>query len=158
MNLDELFKALPTDLQWEILETFIGTHVVRNGKLMRKMTSDIQEELAIKMGVDLGDIWIKQLPLYIPLGIWIKKGNNIRYNSNVVLRRDPKMDIYLWESWDTGEITYFYHRYNYCSDSYRYTLKNGPILLPFIKHNYPSYPFTNKKLGRPINNMTLCNP
>jgi hypothetical protein len=35
--MDQLFKALPRDLQWEILVDFVGTHTVRNGKLMRKL-------------------------------------------------------------------------------------------------------------------------
>jgi len=157
LEMDQLFKALPRDLQWEILETFVGTHVVRNGKLMRKMTGDVQEELASKMGADLGGIWVKQLPLYIPLGTWIK-GKNTLFNSNVVLRRDFKMDIYLWENWDTREITYLYYRYNYYSNSYRYEMKNGLRLPPFKKHNYPSYEYTDKKMGRPRKKMTIYNP
>ena len=35
--MDSLFKALPRDLQWEILENFVGTHIVRNGRLRRKL-------------------------------------------------------------------------------------------------------------------------
>ena len=35
--MDNLFLKLPRDLQWEILTEFVGTHVVRNGKLMRKL-------------------------------------------------------------------------------------------------------------------------
>jgi hypothetical protein len=35
--MDNLFKALPRDLQWEILADFVGTHTVRNGKLIRKL-------------------------------------------------------------------------------------------------------------------------
>jgi hypothetical protein len=157
MTTDQLFKALPRDLQWEILETFVGTHVVRNGKLMRKMTGDVQEELASKMGADLGDLWIKQPQLYITLGTFVK-GKNINFNSNVVLRRDFKMDIYLWENWHNREITYMYYRYNYTSECYRYDMKNGLSLPPFIKHNYPSYEYTDKKLGRPCKKMTLYNP
>ena len=155
--MDKLFKALPRDLQWEILEDFVGTHIVRNGKLMRKMTGDIQEELASKMGADLGGIWIKHLPLYIPLGTWIAyKG--ICYNTNVILRNDHKMDIYLWENWETRELTYLYYRYNYYSDSYRYSVENGPSLTPFIKHDYPSYPYSDKKMGRTSKKMTRYNP
>ena len=139
--MDNLFKALPRDLQGEILTEFVGTHVVRNGKLMRKITSGV---LCLK----------KQRPLYLPLGTWIAyKG--ICYNTNVVLRRDYKMDIYLWENWSTRDITYVYYRYNYNSNSYRYELKNGQSLPRFIKHDYPSYPYTDKKLGRASKKMTL---
>jgi hypothetical protein len=38
--MDKLFKSLPTELQWEIMEKFVGTHVVRNGKLRRKLRHD----------------------------------------------------------------------------------------------------------------------
>ena len=34
--MDQLFKALPQDLQWEVLTEFTGTHSVRNGKLIKK--------------------------------------------------------------------------------------------------------------------------
>ena len=156
--MDKLFISLPTDLQWEILETFVGTHVVRNGKLMRKMIGDVQEELSSLKRDSSGVLWIKQLPLYLPLGTWIKKGKNIRYNTNVVLRRDFKMDIYLWENWDTREITYLYNRYTYASECRRYEMKNGLRLPPFKKHNYPSYPYTNKKMGRPCKKVTIYNP
>lgn len=139
--MDNLFLKLPRDLQWEILTEFVGTHVVRNGKLMRKMIGGV---LCLK----------KQLPLYIPLGTWIAY-NDICYNTNVVLRRDCKMDIYLWENWNTREITYLYYRYNYTSECYKYELKDGQHLPPFVKHNYPSYPYTDKKLGRPSKKMTL---
>ena len=155
MTTDQLFIKLPTYLQWEILTDFVGTHVVRNGRLKRKMTGEIQEELARNMtGVFL---WIKQLPLYIPLGTWIAY-NGICFNTNVVVRRDFNMDIYLWEMGDTREITYLYCRYNYCSNSYRYTMKSGPSLRPFIKHDYPSYPYTDIKLGRSSKKMLLYNP
>ena len=57
--MDELFKALPRDLQWEILSEFVGTHVVRNGKLMRKMVGNIQGELADKMRGECDKLYLK---------------------------------------------------------------------------------------------------
>ena len=59
MTTDELFIKLPRDLQWEILETFVGTHIVRNGKLMRKMTGRIQAQLLDKMPMVFGSRNIK---------------------------------------------------------------------------------------------------
>ena len=59
MNMDKLFKALPRDLQWEILSEFVGTHVVRNGKLMRKMTGEIQARLLDTMPMKFGMQTIK---------------------------------------------------------------------------------------------------
>lgn len=155
--MDQLFKSLPRDLQWEILETFVGTHVVRNGKLVRKMAGDVQEELASVMGADLGGVWIKQLPLNIPLGTWVAY-EGLCYNTNLILRKDFKMDIYLRENLETRELTYLYYRHNYYSDCYKYEMDNGQSLPPFIKHDYPSYEYTDKKMGRPRKKMTLYNP
>jgi len=157
LEMDQLFKALPRDLQWEILETFVGTHVVRDGKLMRKMTGYVQEELASIMGADLGGMWIKRLPLNIPLGIWVAY-EGLCYNTNLILRKDFKMDIYLRENLETRELTYLYYMRNSYSDSYNYDMDNGQILPPFIKHFYPSYEYTDKKMGRPRKKMTLYNP
>ena len=42
--MDKLFKALPRDLQWEILSEFVGTHVVRKGKLMRKLVFNVPHQ------------------------------------------------------------------------------------------------------------------
>jgi hypothetical protein len=42
MSIDQLFNALPRDLQWEILSEFVGTHAVRKGKLMRKLVEPFQ--------------------------------------------------------------------------------------------------------------------
>jgi hypothetical protein len=36
--MEKLFRNLPTDLQWHVLQNFVGTPVVRNGKLLRKLT------------------------------------------------------------------------------------------------------------------------
>lgn len=35
--MDQLFMALPCDLQWEVLSKFVGSHAVRNGRLKRKL-------------------------------------------------------------------------------------------------------------------------
>ena len=151
--MDQLFKALPSDLQWEILSDFVGTHVVRNGKLMRKMSVEIQKELARKIP---GGIWIKQLPLYVPFGKWIAY-DGICFNTKVALKRGFKMDIHLHEDWNNREITYIYYRHNASSDTYKYFLEDEHIISNFIKHDYLSYPYTDKKMGRPSKKMALYN-
>ena len=47
-NMDQLFKKLPRDLQWKILVEFLGTHVVRNGKLMRKIVFTIRDGVTVR--------------------------------------------------------------------------------------------------------------
>ena len=39
MDMNQLFMALPSDLQYEVLAEFVGTHVVRKGKLLRKLVN-----------------------------------------------------------------------------------------------------------------------
>ena len=36
MEMEQLLKALPRDLQWHILAEFVGSHAVRKGRLMKK--------------------------------------------------------------------------------------------------------------------------
>jgi len=45
MSMDQLFKALPRDLQWEILSEYVGSHSVRKGKLMTKMVFDDRHKM-----------------------------------------------------------------------------------------------------------------
>jgi hypothetical protein len=166
--MDQLFKALPRDLQWEILSVFVGTHVVRNGKLMRKMTGEIQkelerkmnnniiDELAYNMGGYFGGIWIKYLPIYFPYGTWVAY-DGICFNTKAALKRGFNMDIHLHEDWNNREITYIYYRHNASSDTYKYFLEDEQNLSNFIKHDYPSYPYTDKKMCRPSKKITLYN-
>ena len=140
--MDQLFKKLPRDLQWEILETFVGTHVVRNGKLMRKMIGDIKEILALKM---TSGIWTNPLPpQYLPMGTWVAY-EGVCFNTNVILKRSHKMDIYLRENLFTRDITYCYYMYTYTGSDYKYELDNTPSQTAYKKAGYPSYPYTDKK-------------
>ena len=43
--MDQLFKALPRDLQWEILSEFVGSYSVRNGKLIKKIIFDERHQM-----------------------------------------------------------------------------------------------------------------
>ena len=45
MNMDKLFKALPRDLQWEVLTVFVGSHAVRKGQLIQKINLDNKYQL-----------------------------------------------------------------------------------------------------------------
>ena len=57
--MDNLFKALPRDLQWEILSEFVGTHAVRNGKLMRKLDNKIKDRLKVTSVGCTKELWLK---------------------------------------------------------------------------------------------------
>ena len=47
MNMDQLFLMLPRDLQWEVLSEFLGTHVVRKGKLIKKIVFDNRHQMLL---------------------------------------------------------------------------------------------------------------
>ena len=144
--MDKLFKALPRDLQWEILSEFVGTHVVRNGKLMRKLGNKIKDRLKATLVGYLKELWLKPCILdcgpsihnnYMIACIWFHSGNLMR----------------IYEDWNTHEIRYVYNKPYPKLDEIPQKditsiLDNSVILPPFVKHKYSSYPFTNKKMGR----------
>jgi hypothetical protein len=66
--MDQLFKALPRDLQWEILTEFVGTHTVRNGKLLRKITGEYQ---------------VQSIKKILPMNLWLKDRRvHLMYKTN----------------------------------------------------------------------------
>jgi hypothetical protein len=151
--MDKLFKALPRDLQWEILSEFVGTHVVRNGKLMRKMSGNIQRELADKMRNDCDRLYLKFQPSFKPAGEWFTY-KTIRFNNKFLLFRRDDMAVYLCLI-ASGDMFYMYSTLSGC---FIVPMDDSVILTPFVKNEYPSYPFTNKKMGIANKNMTLYNP
>jgi hypothetical protein len=164
MNPDQLFKALPTDLQWEILETFIGTHVVRNGKLMRKMTGPIQSQLLDKVPMVFG---MRTIKLYIKHRPIQTTGNMCDPNTRLCIRSFVNMHgsrfrlLSIGENLDTGELFYRYIvDLIEKSDRIEMTtpLANGQVLPPFIKNTYPSYEYTDKKKGVIGKKVVLYNP
>ena len=158
--MDQLFKALPRDLQWEILSVFVGTHVVRNGKLMRKMTGDIQTKLLDNMNNETEELLLKNNVIHIVPSLRLHYNNYM----NVCIWFDSGHLIMICENLDTHEISYVYSREfargedDSCEDDIITVLNNDIILSPFIKHNYPSYPYTDKKMGKSSTKMLLYNP
>ena len=150
--MDNLFKALPRDLQWEILSEFVGTHVVRNGKLMRKMAGNIQRELADKMPSDCDKLYLKFQPSFKPAGTCLTN-DNIHFNKFLLLRRDY-MAVYLCF---LASCEMFY-MYNTLSGCFIIQITDSVILPPFVKKEYPSYPYTNNKMGLANKKMKLYNP
>ena len=158
MTLDELFNKLPRDLQWEILTEFVGTHVVRNGRLMRKLLID-KPHNTLKPAIfhidpkfpwhysKYGTIttnfvtpwFLSETFIILSYVLMTAGGYRIMYcestsnrkQSYIIFRTATKRvaDREIW-------------------DDERFLIDDTVILEPFIKHEYPSYPFTNKKLER----------
>jgi hypothetical protein len=165
--MEQIFKALPRDLQWEILSVFVGTHVVRNGKLMRKMTGETQMRLLNTMR-NMGGLYIKQHIYLIPIRSWLAyDGTNaqcqicgrwcICFNTKFLLLAKHNMYVYLFTKTD-NKCDIMSYRYLIFNRDYLVTIDNSVVLQPFVKHDYPSYPYTNKKMGILSNKMRLYNP
>ena len=140
--MEQLFKALPRDLQWEILADFVGTHVVRNGKLMRKLCHKIKDRLKVTSADGSKEFWAKPRLYCIPSKrntymiacAWFHSGNLMQ------IFKDP----------DTQEIIYVYSKpfpelHATPQKPITSVLDDSVILPLFKKHTYPSYPYTNKK-------------
>jgi hypothetical protein len=164
MNLDKLFNALPRDLQWEILTEFVGTHVVRNGKLIRKMTGEIQAQLLKNMPMIFGMRTIKLCIKNKPIQ---QNGNICDPHTNLCIRSfvnlgGPRFRLLcVGENLDTGELFYRYI-IDPIGDKNRIVIitpiDNSIVLPPFSKNNYPSYEYTDKKQGIILKKVVLYHP
>lgn len=69
--------------------------------------------------------------------------------------------VVLFKSKDTGNLSYGYRCYYNTGWDGRWFItdvNDSIVLPPYEKHVYPSYPYTNKKLGRLVLKMKLHNP
>ena len=144
--MDNLFIALPRDLQWEILSEFVGTHAVRNGKLMRKLGNKIKDRLKVSSVGKTKELWLKpclihcipsahlKFNTYMLACVWFYSGHLIK----------------ICEDSNTHEISYVYSEpFHKVNDTRQkaiiHLLDNSVVLPPFIKHTYVSYEYTDKK-------------
>ena len=157
MNIVNLFKALPSDLQWEILSDFVGTHVVRNGKLMRKMTGEIQLRLLNTMRCNYGGLYLKfklekSSPNYM---MHMEYEGDI--DTKLLLLAKYKMYVFLCTTTVNKDIKMSY-RYVTSHQVHIVPIDNSVVLPHFKKNYYPSYPFTDKKKGLIKKKVILYNP
>ena len=158
MTSDQLFIALPRDLQWEILEKFVGTHTVRNGKLRRKLVLNINSAQQKYL--------VRDRPCYD----WLynrdnEEGNKLifsdwfynSFNDDDHMRTFAKFagsnQILFCRDENTNDTIYMYRKpisepYFNSNWEAQFIKDDLIVLPPFKKHVYPSYPYTNKKLGR----------
>jgi hypothetical protein len=139
--MEKLFIALPRDLQWEVLAEFVGTHVVRNGKLRRKM--------AYTIGV-MGQRVRQSLP-------WLHNRRYLedtrpRYIRFTTLISQP---VQFCDDGHSGDTIFCYRKivdyHTLWEVQYPLPRAEDAITLPpFVKHAYPSYPYTDKKRRIPL--------
>ena len=152
MDMDQLFKALPRDLQWEVLTEFTGTHTVRKGKLRRKIVYSM-----------VGGKLMRQLEdnTFIPVVHGLKVRQRLAWlydphdNIQHYVRFYIDTQMKFCEDAITGETIYCYRKV--IDDlplwelQFRTTRAEDAVTLPpFIKHDCPSYPHTDKKRKIPL--------
>ena len=150
--MDNLFIALPRDLHWKILSEFVGTHVVRNGRLRRKLTVHITHDQFMYS--------LRDRPWYHWL--YYKADDPfddpyIEYR-RICLKRGKGKNMWICRDRDRDETTIYMYRIPGEDPSNldlgwksQYTpnrIEDSIVLPPFKKNTYLSYPFTNKKMGR----------
>jgi hypothetical protein len=143
--MDQLFKALPRDLQWEILTEFVGTHKVRNGKLLRKMPREHHVQSINKAkGIIPLDAWLKDRRMHL-----MYKTTNPSCTLDglkvltilVPVLNNWASAVHLCET-PSGELIYIYDTK---TSRFKIPLDDKNSLPPFIKNEYHSYPYTDKK-------------
>ena len=130
--------SLPSDLQWEVLTKFAGTHAVRKGKLMRKLVFDSRHQMIQDMSRIYPSISVNY-DIYYFYAISVVIMSNGRY-------------LALGESPVDETLSYGFRRilkYDepWHNDGYlkHIPLDDSVVLPPFEKHSYPSYEDTDKK-------------
>jgi len=139
MNLDKLFKALPRDLQWEVLTVFVGSHAVRKGQLIKKIVLDDEKYQLIR---DMSRIEKCYIGQYI-----------VDFNTKSFVQLPNGSQLMFCECPYTGCMGYKFRQVlkrecSWMPNAYglQYTLLTySAPLPPFEKHSYPSYEDTDKK-------------
>lgn len=181
-QMDRVFKMLPEALQWEILTDFVGGFAVRFNRLRRLMSGELQHKImnhTFEINyLSLRRLWAKpfvRFPLtdrYHLMTSILNRWKVSSFGSDGQLRENDDPEelhivavaefshqgscVVLFRAEKTGQLSYGvrigYHHW-YIRD-----VDDSITLPPYEKHIYPSYPYTNKKLGRPVQKMKLHNP
>ena len=157
--MDQVFKGLPEALQWEILTDFVGGYTVRYKKLRRSL-SDVLKFQILRNTYGIN-------PTRPPSGFFknfvvsITMPHNYDMEYTLVEAQlefsHKKKFAMLFRNISTNQYSYGYKGYS--SNQLTITpIDDSVILPPYERHYYPSFPNTNKKLGRSIQMMELFNP
>jgi hypothetical protein len=151
MNIWQLFKNLPRDLQWEVLSEFVGSHAVRKGKLMRKMVFDTRHKVIQNIQpIRECNIWLYTNDFKARTIVYMGEGSQLmfcddpKYGATRILFRKRNKRTHSRETKSYGHF---------------FTPINDSVTLPpFEKHVYPSYEYTDKKKGIQIKPLRLMYP
>lgn len=164
--MDQVFKSLPVDLQWEILTDFVGGFAVRNNKLRRLLSQDSKTQI-LKHTFEINPnqapsgylknfIVHNQRRIFMPH--WFENAHLHRAAAFLEFSHKGKGAL-LFKTISTEQYSYCYYNSNHQSVEVSITPMNDSVTLPpYEKHDYPSFPFTNRKLGRPEQTMKSFDP
>ncbi len=141
MNMWQLFKALPRDVQWEVVSVFVGSHSVRKGKLIKKLVVGAKHEL------------IQNIPRIQPC--YIGAYNSYFHAKSYVILPSGSQLMFC-EDPIYGEMGYTFRKSIKRESCWmpkcygqQYTPMNNSVILPtFAKRSYSSYEDTDKKKAR----------
>ena len=135
----QLFNALPRDLQWEVLTEFVGSHSVRNGRLIRKIVRDDRFQVIEDISrVIVCHIYLYQKDYHAKTMVGFRNGDQLLYCENPV----------------SGETGYTFRKRiarRYSWEPKSYFLRYTPMTIsmnfppPYVKKAYLSYLDTDKK-------------
>ena len=144
MNMCQLFNKLPRDIQWEILTEFVGSHAVRNGKLMKRIVFDERHQM------------LQKIPLIrMPKNRYPREVADMFPNSYVEFSNGTQLFFTTHPEYGIGLQGYLFISNTIRSDIPSMKLREEYWVsqnrwycdgdAPFEKHSYPSYPDTEKK-------------
>lgn len=138
MNMDQLFKKLPRDLQWEVLSEFAGTHTVRKGQLRRKLVLGPKYQSVMRRATVF-----KTIDPFAHSYATAVSFVNLSYGRKISCYQGPKGEDPYYTFSRPHDLTRVYD-YGTIIQTVR-IIDHAVALAPFVKHSYPSYEHTDKK-------------
>lgn len=144
--MERLFKALPTELQWEILCVFVGSHVVRYNKLRRRLDGKIHKEI-LNNTIEYSEYRRLHHSFYADKTPWFRSSpplsHTVPYTTIAIINFSEGGRRILIEDMATRQLSWWVVSNNRWVGS----IMEDRVLPPFVKRVYPSWESTDKKKG-----------
>jgi hypothetical protein len=151
MDMNQLFKALPSDLQFEVLSEFVGTHTVRKGKLRRKIVYSTMIDGSLVRQLDDNTF----IPVVNGLKnrqrlAWLHDRDEVEWPKYIRFSTLGNRQMQFCYDGVSGDTIFGYRKtvdYHILWEM-QYPVaraEDAVVLPPFVRHDYPSYEHTDKK-------------
>lgn len=153
--MDRLFIALPTELQWEILCVFVGSHVVRYNKLRRRLDGRIHKEI-LNNAIEYSEYSRRLYHSFNAgtIGKYPPLSHKIPYNTIAIINFSGGGRRILIEDMATRQLSWWVVSNN----KWVVSIIEDRVLPPFVKRVYPSWESTDKKKGIIWQKVVLYDP